>query len=121
MDNQRLKSESPKLSNDCASLKVACEELEQYSRRDCLKLRGIPTSRDKNTDELVIKLASLANISIKKEDISVSHCIGNSSTMGTREMEPAIIVNIIVWLPQQIFLFFIVILEACLQIIKNFL
>ena len=102
-ENQRLKSESSNLSNVCASLKVAIDELEQYSRRDCLELRGIPSSRDENTDDIVIKVASLVNINIKKEDISVSHRIRNSGIRGgstvnsssSRDMEPAIIVKFI--------------------------
>ena len=102
-ENQRLKSESSNLSNVCASLKVAIDELEQYSRRDCLELRGIPSSRDENTDDIVIKVASLVNINIKKEDISVNHRIRNSGIRGgstvnsssSRDMEPAIIVKFI--------------------------
>ena len=95
--NQRLRSEVSNLSNTCASLKSAIDELKQYSRRDCLEIRGIPRSRHENTDDIVIKVASLVNISINKEDISVSHCIGNSGTRvsapnSSREMESSSII-----------------------------
>ena len=50
-----------------------------YTRRECLEVSGIPELQDENTDELVIKVGSLMGVVINKEDISVSHRIPKPS------------------------------------------
>ena len=60
--------------NDIA---VMVNDLEQYSRRECLEIRGIPVlgnrPHEENTDNIVIKVAELIGVKINHEDISVSH------------------------------------------------
>ena len=42
MENQRLQSECLNMANNLKLLKQEMNNLEQYSRRDCLEIRGIP-------------------------------------------------------------------------------
>jgi len=61
--NTKLNGEVTKLSE---KLKVCKESLnnldEQYSRRECLEVSGIPELQDENTDEHVIKVGSLMGV-----------------------------------------------------------
>ena len=49
------------------------DSLEQYSRRESVRIYGIPESKGKDTNRLVIDLAADMGITVKPEDISVSH------------------------------------------------
>lgn len=48
-------------------------EMEQYSRRECLEIRGIPVSNDEDTNGLVRKVGDLIDVDIKSEYMYVSH------------------------------------------------
>ena len=50
-------------------------ELEQYGRRECLELRGIPVTDHENTTELVCQVANLVGVEISESDVSTSHRI----------------------------------------------
>ena len=48
-------------------------DLQQYQRRDCCEITGIPFQQDENTNDLVIKIGSLMGLKLAAENISVSH------------------------------------------------
>ena len=54
-------------------------DLEQYTRRDYLEIRGIPLPSKPmdldQTDEVVLKIGEKMGIPIQKSDISISHRI----------------------------------------------
>ena len=77
--NTKLKAEVTNLSDKLKVCKESLNNLEQYTRRECLEVSGIPELQDENTDELVIKVGSLMGVVINKEDISVSHRIPKPS------------------------------------------
>ena len=86
------------LEGQITSLKKTCNELEQYSRRECLEIHGIPLppkERDfkENTNELVLKIGDMMGVSVRPEDISVSHRIPTSQKYQGRRSAPAIIVK----------------------------
>ena len=49
------------------------DELQQYSRRECLESSGTPKLPDENQQELIIELGSLAGVEIDEQDISTVH------------------------------------------------
>ena len=49
------------------------DELQQYSRRDCLEINGIPPTANENPQHLISELGTLIGVEIKKEDISIAH------------------------------------------------
>ena len=54
------------------------EKQEQYSRRNCLLLHGIPEKKQENTDELCIKAINKhLDLDINDRDIDRAHRIGN--------------------------------------------
>ena len=73
-------------------------ELEQYSRRDCLEIRGIPKNSSgmrEDTNKIVVELGRKIGIELKKEDISTSHRLPSKvKANGERALfPPAIIVT----------------------------
>ena len=80
--NQDLKIESLKVENTHLANKLQMYEdkyeeglnnLEQYSRRECVEISGIPERQDEDTNDLVMKVGSLIGLDISESDISVSH------------------------------------------------
>ncbi len=72
---------------------------EQYSRRQCLEIRGIEQPRSsegsESTNTVVIKLGSLMGINIQSKDISVSHRLPIRQMLNGKVTEPGIIVKFI--------------------------
>ena len=72
-ENRLLRKEISTLASNLQTTRIAVNELEQYSRRDCLEIKGIPESREKSTTEIVITVGALMDIDVKPDDISISH------------------------------------------------
>ena len=49
------------------------ENINLYSRRDCLEFHGVPETPDENTDELVKQIGDLMAVEVKPSDISTGH------------------------------------------------
>lgn len=74
-ENQHLQQELATLKNELKQQAIVIDNQEQYSRRECLEIRGIPVTREENTSEIVQKIGKLVNVEINKADISISHRI----------------------------------------------
>ncbi len=60
---------------------MAIEEMQLYSRRNCVVISGIPESKGEDTDEIVTKLANeKMNVPLTKEDLDRSHRLGKPTT-----------------------------------------
>lgn len=99
---QECKSVSMELhqsTNSITQLKQEVNNLEQYSRRDCLEMRGIPATDDEDTDELVKQVGKLMDVQIVDEDISTSHRLPLPSYVRTnrnaKSRDPVIIVKFV--------------------------
>ena len=71
-----LKSQLLSSANDLKSVQKSLNDLEQYTRRDCLEIRGIPLpeeSQAEDTNEIVLQLSQKMDIPLERNDISVSH------------------------------------------------
>ena len=86
--NQFLRQENARVSNALNQMKSAYEQ-EQYIRRDCLEIRGVPTSSGEVTNEIVKKVGSIVDVCIEDTDISISQRIKSDSAI------PPIIVKFI--------------------------
>ena len=75
-----LQADNKKLTDSVSKLEVKLssrvDDLEQYSRRSCLRIAGIPETQDEDTDVLVLELAARLNINVQSSDIEVSHRVG---------------------------------------------
>lgn len=84
IENHVLKEMVRQLKVNISDFKVICNEQEQYLRRECLKIQGIPllpkdSQHIEDTNKIVIKVGELMGVQIEAEDISISHHLPISS------------------------------------------
>ena len=72
-ENKCLKSEVLRLSNIIKTHDSEINNIQQYSRRDCVEISGTPEEPDENTNALTIKIGALLGLQIDEKDISISH------------------------------------------------
>ena len=59
------------------SLEERCEELENYTRCNKMRIRGLTETTNKDTDRLVKDLAARKlDVAIENSDVVISHCMG---------------------------------------------
>lgn len=88
-ENIKLKEDIKHLKTSIASYSGQLNELEQYGRRDCLEIKGIPYNKEECTDEIVVSVAKKTGINITKNDISISHRL--PSRQSNTQQPPTII------------------------------
>ena len=104
--NVSLEAENATLTKRLQSCEISLNNLEQYSRRECVEISGIPEVEGENTDDIVIKVGSLIGLEITKNDISVSHRLpkpsysaavreGPQSSSNTSSRAPNVIVKFV--------------------------
>ena len=77
-------------------LQMAMNDLQQYSRRDCMEIKGIEYTANESTDEIVVNVAKKMGLTLAKADISVSHRLNyqaqeHSSFHDLEDLPPKII------------------------------
>lgn len=87
-----LESENSELKKRVKTLEDAAEEADQYSRRTCLLISGMPEEQDENTDELMCTLARAIDVDIIPRDIDRTHRLGKPSTEAAPRTKPRNIV-----------------------------
>ena len=58
------------------------DSLEQYSRRNSLRIAGIPEEEGEETDKIVLGLAANLNIELNQTEIDRSHHVGKPVPTG---------------------------------------
>jgi exosome complex exonuclease DIS3/RRP44 len=61
---------------EIAALRNNVDSLEQYSRRNCLRIGPIPESSTEDTDAIVFKVAESAGVTLPDDAIDRSHRVG---------------------------------------------
>ena len=95
-ENGRLRSDSSKMKKEISDLRSAIDEQAQYTRRDCLEIRGVPVTTGEDTNVIVKKIGALIDVDINDTDISISHRIPSSNdgaSGSTSFRHPAIVVK----------------------------
>lgn len=72
-ENQILRGTVRDMESKLSQLSDTCNDLEQYSRRDCVEILGIPFHRDEDTNKIVRNVGNLIGVHIEEKDISISH------------------------------------------------
>ena len=68
------------------TLENKVKDSEQYSRRNCLRIFGIPETKGEKTDDIVLKLAKeKLGVEIDINDIDRSHRTGSMNTSEQRD------------------------------------
>ena len=85
-DVKNLKKENKTLKSTIAKLEKAADNGEQYSRRNSLRMSGIPETTTENTDMLVLEVAAAINSDISIDEIDRSHRVGKPKKGKHREI-----------------------------------
>jgi len=72
-ENTRRMTYINTLQNTVNQTRKDLDDLQQYVRRECLEIRGIPVAKDEDTNEIVRKVCDLVDVKVNDMDISVSH------------------------------------------------
>ena len=88
-ENNNLRLETLRLSKIIEEIKDNMNDMEQYSRRECCEITGIPETPDEDTNDLVIKVGALMDIELDEDDISVSHRLPTPSYASRVAMAPS--------------------------------
>lgn len=67
------------------------ENLEQYGRRDCIRIHGLGEREREDTNQLVIETARALGVEVKTSDISVSHRLSSFAARRRSEPRPVIV------------------------------
>ena len=73
LENNAIKGQLQTALSKIKDQEIILDELEQYQRRDCVEITGIPTSDDEDTNDIVLNVADLLDVNIEESDISISH------------------------------------------------
>lgn len=83
---QTKDAEIETLKGELEQAREHINDLEQYSRRECLNISGIPEGAGENTDRMVVELGKAAGVDIWPADIATSHRVGRPATSKTRKI-----------------------------------
>lgn len=83
-ENDELRSELCEVRIDIGNMKWKDDEIEQYSRRNSLRISGIQESDTRPPDDIVLELANEYNINIEQSDIDRSHRTGKEEEGNVR-------------------------------------
>ena len=85
-ENKRLETELSILRETVDTFRLSLDDLEQYSRRSCLRISGIRESLNEDTDKIVLDVAKDIGASISPSDIDRSHRVGKPRDGKPREI-----------------------------------
>ena len=94
-ENTLIKNELLNLQNEVKIHKDKLDEAEQYGWRECLEFRGVPVSVNEDTSEIIANIASLLDLDIRRDDISISHRIKPKNPASNNNSPPPIIAKFI--------------------------
>lgn len=91
-ENAELKTKVEKLESALENAESTLEKAEQYSRRNCLRVSGVPESINEITDDYVCALARAIDVDLSINDIDRSHRLGKPATAAAPRARPRDIV-----------------------------
>ena len=97
-ENKILKSTLHSMEKKMSQIHDKYNDMEQYSRRECLEIHGVPQPQDpksENTNDVVLRVGKLMGINLSQEDISVSYRLLTSTKYKGKRSEPLIIVKFV--------------------------
>ena len=89
-----LEKENVDLKKRVKYLEDSADQAEQYSRRNCLCISGLPEDdpASENTDDIVLKLAEAIHVDLSLNDIDRSHRLGKPDSQHNVNQKPRDIV-----------------------------
>ena len=87
-ENKILQKTLNKLDTSLKSVTKENNDLEQYTRRECVEIRGVPQKPDESTNTVVKEVGKAVGVEIADIDISVSHRLPPSKSYKSRKPGP---------------------------------
>ncbi|KAH3785049.1 hypothetical protein DPMN_163132 [Dreissena polymorpha] len=81
---ESLTRETTQLKNPVAELLCQADRAETYSRRNCLRITGIPEARDEDTDNIIVTMAKDLGAELSIDEIDRSQRVGTPKYPGQR-------------------------------------
>ena len=97
-ENKSLKTKVLESENELKALKEPYNDLDQYLRRDCVEIRGLPVGSECANTNDVLKVAEKIGVDLAPCEISVSHPLPSrtvATTQGGNTRLNAIIVKFV--------------------------
>lgn len=85
-DNERLTRENSALKKRVSTLEAQMDASEQYSRRNSLRISGIPETVNDDTDQIVLHVAETVGVNISPSEIDRSHRLGRPGNRQIRDI-----------------------------------
>lgn len=82
MLNQRVEE----LNRKVEKLEIGKDESEQYSRRNSIRISGLASVQNEDTDKLVLEIATAIKADITLSDIDRSHRVGKPGQSNNRDL-----------------------------------
>ena len=76
---EKKDEEIAKLREELKETRTRLDDLEQYSRKNCVNISGVPETAGETTSELVRDLGTMLNVDISATDIVACHRIGRQT------------------------------------------
>lgn len=80
-----LKQSNSELKNELDDLKSKTDELEQYSRRSCVRISGVREAENENINEIVMGISRRIGANIAPSDIDRLHRVGRKVGRGEHQ------------------------------------
>lgn len=74
-----INEENVKLKRTVSSLEQRIDDLEQYSRGNCLEINGIPEEKNENILDIVTKLGTSLGMTINEDMVDTCHRLGQKT------------------------------------------
>lgn len=96
-DIQQLKKTNDSLATTVQELQLKIDDLEQYSRRSCVRISGVSETDSENVNAIVMDLANRIHADVTPRDIDRTHRVGakfdRNRNNGNRRKDRDIIVK----------------------------
>ena len=86
LEVEALKLQNSKLRDDLTEIKAQQDELEQYSRRNCVRIGNVREHEGESTDAIVLDVCNKSGSTIHANDIDRSHRVGKPKEGKSREI-----------------------------------
>ena len=77
-----LQKSNDDLSTQVRDLNGKVDDLEQYGRRMCIRISGVPEMQDENVNDLVMKVRDEIHANVTRHDIDRAHRVGRKDDSG---------------------------------------
>ena len=86
LKNKNLLKEVGRVSRKYNKMENELDSMELYSRRNALRVSGVPEKPKESTDDIIVKIASAAGTQLRLSDIDYSHRVGKAKGEAPRDI-----------------------------------